>query len=41
MTKKESTISQLSQLDVLEFNCKLILQCNNVKFVGVINNLGI
>ena len=40
MTRKELTILQLSQLNILENNCKLILEHNGVKFVGVINYLG-
>ena len=40
MTRKELTILQSSQLNVLETNCNLILEYNGVKFVGVINYLG-
>jgi len=40
MTREELTILNSSQLDILEFNCNLILEYNGVKFVGVINYLG-
>ena len=40
MARKELTILQSSQLNILENNCNLILEYNGVKFVGVVNYLG-
>ena len=40
MAKKELTILQSSQLNILENNCNLILEYDGVKFVGVINYMG-
>jgi hypothetical protein len=40
MIDKKGSILQASQLDTLESDCDLILNNDNVKFVGVINYLG-
>lgn len=40
MTIDELDTSQSPQYDILATNCKLILEYNGIKFVGVINYLG-
>ena len=40
MTRKELSILQSSQLNILETSCNIILEYNGVKFVGVINYIG-
>lgn len=40
MTRNELNTLQSPQFNILATNCKLILEYNDVKFVGVINYLG-